>query len=104
MNEHDWSTTTDVQAMLTWLSQQGKLSKRKARLFGVVMSRRLWDRLDDERVRDAVRVAEDHADGKAAEETVQQAYEDHFKASVFSFVGNPLDAVHCALKGDAAWA
>ncbi len=59
--------------MLTWLRDAGRLTDRKGRLFCVAVCRCLWPLLTDERVRDAVEVAERWADGGARVEELIDA-------------------------------
>jgi hypothetical protein len=51
MTEAEWERATDPQAMLTWLRDQGQLSERKARLFGLAVAQPLAPLLTDPRSR-----------------------------------------------------
>jgi hypothetical protein len=51
-----------------------KVSDRKIRLFNCACCRRIWVRLDDKRMRQAVVVAEAYADGKVPLEALQRAH------------------------------
>jgi hypothetical protein len=62
MNEDDWRDSADPQAMLNYL--EGKASDRKLRLFACACARRWWQRLN-RTLRQALEVAERHAEGLA---------------------------------------
>jgi hypothetical protein len=72
VTEAEWNNSDEPTAMLEFLRSVGKLSDRKARLFAVSCCRRVWHRLDDGRVRQAVRAAERFADGGASAEQLEQ--------------------------------
>lgn len=73
MTEAQWSTCEDIQALLRFTTDETLLhplgwqsaSQRKLRLFACALCRLVWNRLEDERSRHAVEVAEAFADGVA---------------------------------------
>ena len=62
MTEAEWLAATDPISMLEFLDS--KASERKLRLFGCAYSRQMWDLLTEECFRDAIRIAEQFADGR----------------------------------------
>ena len=74
MSEYDWLTCTSAYDMLDYLHRLGKTSSRKSRLVGCAFCRRFWYLFEDE-LRQAVNVAEQHADGLVQEEEVKAARE-----------------------------
>jgi hypothetical protein len=63
MTPDEWANANDPYAMLEFLQSTGRLTDRKARLFGVACCRRIRPWLSDESSWRAVEVAEQLADG-----------------------------------------
>jgi hypothetical protein len=73
--EQEWLAETDPSPMLSCLSSYHgdmKASDRKLRLFIVNYCRRNWHLFQDERCRNAIEVAERHADAQAGDEELVQ--------------------------------
>jgi hypothetical protein len=73
MNEVEWLTGQDPQAMLSYLG--GKVSERRLRLFACACCRRFWPQLRDARARQAVEVSERYAEGQANDVDLAEARE-----------------------------
>jgi hypothetical protein len=122
MQETDWLTSTDPQAMLTFLRDSGKLSDRKARLFAVACCERIKRLITDPDALEALAFAERHAEigvvrrkGRAA---LERAADNAHKAAynkMFSFpsgverarclvVSNALDAAAQTLNTEPFFA
>jgi hypothetical protein len=71
VTEMQWQRGRDAVRLLTGLCVP--LSERKRRLLACAFCRRIWDRLDDERSREAVEVAERLADGLAGADEVRSS-------------------------------
>ena len=65
MTEADWDRCTDPAAMLAFLQQAGRASDRKLRLWACACVRRVWPLLPQGVTHEAVRLAEEFADGRA---------------------------------------
>ncbi|WP_315854157.1 hypothetical protein [Gemmata palustris] len=72
MTEAEWLTYPDPKQILEWL--RDGVTCRKLRLFATGSVRQFWDLLIDERSREAVRVAEEVADGRESEDALDAAY------------------------------
>ena len=122
MTEAEWLACTQSGPMLGFLGS--KATQRKLRLFGVACCRLNWDTLTDQRLRDAVEIAEHFADGRvdenrrsAAEIGVMDALEEEYDGEldyiftlardVLSLVATrpylSVDAIRCSLS-TAHWA
>jgi hypothetical protein len=73
VTEQEWDECADPWEMLESLRMSGKLSERKAHLFGAACCRRVSHLLTDERSRRGVEVAERFAEGAAPAEELQGA-------------------------------
>lgn len=93
MTEEQWRCCTDPGEMLRFLRETGRLSERKTRLFAVACCRRIWDLIRDERSRNAVAVAERHADGQAGPDELDAAFTAGVRAH----------EQHLTLASEAAW-
>jgi hypothetical protein len=71
VTETEWLECTDPEALL-W-EAGGTTSGRRLRLFAVACCRRIWHLLPDDACRQAVVVAERHADGRASTEELRAA-------------------------------
>jgi hypothetical protein len=81
MNEQDWLTSTDPEAMLEHLGHRA--DPRKLRLFGCACCRRIWPLLTDSRSKLAVEVAEAFADGNTTERELKDAAREAWRAVEF---------------------
>jgi hypothetical protein len=90
MKPSSWASTESVE-MLEFLRDRGLLSERKGRLFAAAVCRRVWHLLPDERLRNAVVVAERHADGLATTEELLLAQHAAYGGEVG--LGPALNAV-----------
>jgi hypothetical protein len=67
MNEADWLSSADPQAMLNFLQASGKASDRKLRLWAAACCRRVWGGLDDQE-RKNIEMTERYADGAVSDD------------------------------------
>src|SRR5262245_6333353 len=65
---------------------RSKVGRRKLRLFACACCRQVWDLLDDRRMRRAVEVAEQFAEGLASKEELEAAYQATNRLRRGSFV------------------
>jgi hypothetical protein len=80
MDEEQWFAKDYPEFLLGDLRDSEMLSERKARLFGVACSRRIWHLLTDERSRRAVEVAERFTEGAATAEELREALDPAWQA------------------------
>jgi hypothetical protein len=68
MTEAEWLACGEAQEMIAFLrrKRRGRPSDRKLRLFVVACAKHFWHLLSEDRYRNAVTVAERHADAKAS--------------------------------------
>src|SRR4051794_1817264 len=72
MTEAEWLASTDPEAMLSALPG-GRGHDRKKRLFALACCRTIWEDIPEGVHRDAILVAERHADGLATEAELGRA-------------------------------
>jgi hypothetical protein len=80
VNEHQWQTSTDPEAMIRFLYNKRsfvrtKAGRRKLRLYACACCRGAWDLILDDECRRAIEVSEAFADGRATKEELEQARE-----------------------------
>jgi hypothetical protein len=90
MTEKQWRRCANAQRILDCLLD-GPYSPRKLRLFAVACCRRLGRRVADERLREAVRVAELYAEGRATPAQLQSARSAAELVSDELFPASPAD-------------
>jgi hypothetical protein len=73
LDASSWLSSQEPQKLLEWLSANGRLTERKARLFAGACCRRVWRLLRDERSHQAIEVAERYADGLTSDEDLAKA-------------------------------
>lgn len=71
MTETEWLECISPEQMLSFLSERA--SPRKRRLFACACVRRIWPLLNDDRLRQAVKVAERFADGRISMKVLEKA-------------------------------
>jgi hypothetical protein len=71
MTETEWFECISPEQMLTYLGERA--SPRKQRLLACACVRRIWPLLSDDRLRQAVKVAERFADGRASAKPLEKA-------------------------------
>jgi hypothetical protein len=113
MTDPEWRECREPQAMLALLRNAGKLSERKARLFAAACCRRIWHLIVDERLQEAVAVAENHADGKVGDEAMSDARDAGlavYRAAYEHLTGHPPPEIVSMTRTDqsgqtgvAAW-
>jgi hypothetical protein len=98
-----WLACQEPEKLLEWLRHNGRASDRKLRLFAAACVRRVWDRLRDERCREAVSVCERFADGlatlaqlDAAQVAAGQAQDDAYVAQLDDAAPQELSAAFWA--------
>jgi hypothetical protein len=95
MNEAEWRECTDPTTMLVFL--RGKASDRKLRLFNCACCRCMWDRMVDERSRQAVEIAEQFADGITSEQSRATNWSSAYHAWIDSLRSNAPKRIKQAL-------
>jgi hypothetical protein len=90
MTEEEWLACADRRELLRGLPE--KPTPRKLRLFACACCRRIWDRLTDERSRNAVEVAEQYADGPVDHKALKSAWNAASLAERLAGWGSPLRA------------
>src|SRR5689334_6307564 len=71
VTEDEWLTCTDPKPMLAFLGREA--SARKLRLFACACCRDIWTLLRQEMTREAVALAEHHADDRAGRDELRKA-------------------------------
>lgn len=109
MTESDWWSCGRPLSILDFLREGGKLSERKARLFGVAVCRGIIHLLPDVRSQRAIEVSELLADGQADEAARSAARESALQAANAAWAPpaareNPTEGEIAMAMGSAATA
>jgi hypothetical protein len=96
VTEAEWLAATDPGPMLEFL--RDKASERKLRLFAVACCRRIYDLLDNVRVRMSVEIAERFAEGSANSQELELAHQKagfplDFRVSACGFARSAAESV-----------
>jgi hypothetical protein len=103
VTESDWTSSTDPQAMLTFLRGRGPVSERKLRLFGLACCRRLYHLYCDPQVVEALALVEEALDGlvePAALVTTQAKLGDAVELAWVASYDAEADAKFCGHPAD----
>jgi hypothetical protein len=73
VDEREWLTCTDPQAMLALLRDRGLLTERKARLFAVACCRQIWRLICHRSSQHAVELSEQYAEGRTTASKLRKA-------------------------------
>jgi hypothetical protein len=80
VNEEQWLACCNPALMLAFL--RGKVGERHCRLFACACCRRIWNWITDERIKQAVEVCEDYADGRVGKRKFLSARRAAVDASI----------------------
>jgi hypothetical protein len=72
MNASEWRSATESSLLLSYLEERKDVPDRKWRLFACASVRTIWDMIGEEICRQAVEVAELHADGRVSRRVAEQ--------------------------------
>ena len=100
--EEAWEHCERADWMLWALSVINYVNDKQLRLFACACARDVWDKLTDERSRNAVRVAERYARGKATDEELSAAYSVAWAAAEYAAESAPAYAAEYAAESAAS--
>ncbi len=103
MTEAEWFRCLEPQKMADYLSDINRGSGRKCRLFVCACVRRIWHLLTDERLRLAVELSEQAADGLVTDKYIEDAWLDWIDQGDFGSGGDAGIAALAATGVSARW-
>src|ERR1700730_6150692 len=102
MDEKEWLTGTDPEAMLEFLGANREMSKRKALLFGVGCCWRVRQRLTDAHNRRAMEAGEMYADGSGSAEKLRAALDAAYGSGLYASGFLAIATTYSDVAADAA--